>query len=221
MSLSIGSYNANYGTVQSSAAYSTSSLKNLDTVTDDKNSEISAETSSAAASSSSEDTVEISNQYTVDVDSLIEQNNQRIQDFTSKLMSMVTKQGEQSNLSLFGMNLTVTPQESAEAADSIAEGGEWSVNAVADRIMNMAYALSGGDESKLQTLKDAVLEGFKQAGFDSEDRSTMPAITGQTYDEILKRFDEWETTGMKTYDTNHASSSQSSKDSASSINIIV
>ena len=131
---------------------------------------------------------------------MIEQNNKRIADFTSQIMSMVTKQGEKSNLTLNGLNLTVTAEDAAKAKAAISEGGEWSVNAVADRIMNMAYALSGGDESKLSTLKDAVMKGFEQAGFDPKNRSTMPEITGKTYDEILKRFDDWEKNGMKTYE---------------------
>ncbi len=137
--------------------------------------------------------------YQIDVDALIEQNNKRIADFTSRIMSMVTRQGEKSNMSLFGLNLTVTDQDIEAAKESIAEGGEWSVNSVADRIMNMAYALSGGDESKLETLKNAVIRGFSQAGFDPDNRSTMPAITGDTYDEIMTRFDDWEENGMKTY----------------------
>lgn len=151
------------------------------------------------------DTVEISakttagSSFSVDVDSLIEQNNQRIQSFTSKLMSMVSKKGKTANAEVFGLKLNVTQQDINEAKASISEGGEWSVTAVSDRIMNMAYALSGGDESKLATLKDAVLKGFSEAGFDPSDRSSMPEITGQTYDEILNRFDDWEKNGIHPY----------------------
>jgi hypothetical protein len=161
------------------------------------------------------DTVEISgsqskeSDFNIDVDSLIEQNNQRMQDFTSKLMSMVTKKGETANANIFGLDLTVTQQDIDDAKAAISEGGEWSVDAVSDRIMNMAYALSGGDESKLSTLKDAVLKGFKEAGFDADNRSSMPQITGDTYDEILNRFDDWEKNGMKPYGQETSSASVS------------
>lgn len=155
---------------------------------------------SSAGAVNSAEKVAKGDSFEIDVNSLIEQNNKRIADFTSQIMSMVTKQGEKSNLTLNGLNLTVTAEDAAKAKAAISEGGEWSVNAVADRIMNMAYALSGGDESKLSTLKNAVMKGFEQAGFDPKNRSTMPEITGKTYDEILKRFDDWEKNGMKTYE---------------------
>ena len=156
--------------------------------------------------------------FKVDVDSLVEQNNQRMQDFTSKLMSMAVSKGQTANADIFGMKLEVTQQDIDDARASISEGGEWSVNAVADRIMNMAYALSGGDESKVSSLKDAVLEGFSQAGFDPDNRSSMPDITGDTYDEILSRFDDWEENGMKTYglDSDTSTGSSTSSVSASS-----
>ena len=155
---------------------------------------------SSAGAVDSAEKVAKGDSFEIDVNSLIEQNNKRIADFTSQIMSMVTKQGQKSNLTLNGLNLTVTAEDAAKAKAAISEGGEWSVNAVADRIMNMAYALSGGDESKLSTLKNAVMKGFEQAGFDPKNRSTMPQITGDTYDEILKRFDDWEKNGMKTYE---------------------
>ncbi|MGN1349561.1 MAG: hypothetical protein ACI4VM_01015 [Anaerovoracaceae bacterium] len=152
-----------------------------------------------------QDTVEVhgkghaGGEFRLDVDSLVQENNQRMQDFTAKLMSMVSKKGETANAKIFGLNLNVTQKDIEEAKASIEEGGQWSVGVVSDRIMNMAYALSGGDESKLSTLKNAVLEGFRQAGFDPDNRSSMPSITGETYDEILSRFDDWEKNGMKPY----------------------
>lgn len=172
----------------------------------------SAEASAAEKQGATSDKNVKSNNYKVDVDALIEENNQRIQNFQKMLMSMITKQGEKSNtafgnnstektfsVSIFGHNVNATQADIDAAKASIAEGGEWSVNAVADRIMNFAYALSGGDESKIQLLKDAALKGFYEAGFDPEDRSTMPEITGQTYDEVVSRFEDWEKNGMKTY----------------------
>ena len=122
---------------------------------------------SSAGAVNSAEKVAKGDSFEIDVNSLIEQNNKRIADFTSQIMSMVTKQGEKSNLTLNGLNLTVTAEDAAKAKAAISEGGEWSVNAVADRIMNMAYALSGGDESKLSTLKDAVMKGFDKMAQDA------------------------------------------------------
>lgn len=83
-----------------------------------------------------------------------------------------------------------TTPEGAQAA--IAEGGAYSVNAVADRIMTMATALAGDDQSKLQKMRDAVEEGFSQAGlaFKNATNSDLPQISKDTYTEIMSRFDK-------------------------------
>ena len=83
-----------------------------------------------------------------------------------------------------------TTPEGAQAA--IAEGGAYSVNAVADRIMTMATALAGDDQGKLQKMRDAVEKGFSQAGLDFKDatNSDLPQICKDTYTEVINRFDK-------------------------------
>lgn len=123
-------------------------------------------------------------------DELREMEAARVASFQKMLESMVTKQGQKSNTKMFGQNFTVGNAASADAAASIAEDGEWGVDAVATRIMNMAKALSGGDASKFDTLKDAVIKGFGAAQ-KAWGKEKMPSITGQTYDEVMSRFDDW------------------------------
>lgn len=122
--------------------------------------------------------------------------NDRIDSFNKMIQSMVVGQGQASNLTLFGQRLFVTPEQSAAAAKSIAPGGEYSVDSVAGRIFDMAKALSGGDPSKIKELRNAVEKGFKAAGVDFGQK--MPAITGQTHSEVMRRFDEWEQESSKT-----------------------
>lgn len=83
-----------------------------------------------------------------------------------------------------------TTPEAAQAA--ITEGGPYSVNAVADRIMNMATAIAGDDKDKLQKMRDAVEEGFSQAGsiFKEATTNDLPQICKDTYTEIMSRFDK-------------------------------
>ncbi len=126
---------------------------------------------------------------TVSVEELKEIATQQYSDFIDMLMSMVSKQGEQSNVSIMGMDLTVTEAQKAEAAASIAPGGEYSVDAVAGRIMDMAVALSGGDASKIEELREAVTAGFEAAGV--ELGGELPSISMDTYDEVMRRFDDW------------------------------
>lgn len=123
-------------------------------------------------------------------DDLMKMEEQRLESFQKLLQSMVAKQGEKSNLSLFGQNLNVTAANSANAAAAIAPGGEYSVDAVATRILDMAKALAGDDTSKVGMLKEAVQKGFKAAGVDLGGK--LPSICNDTYDEVMKRFDEWE-----------------------------
>lgn len=123
-------------------------------------------------------------------DQMMDMERQRMDSFTRMLQSMVTKQGQKSNLNLFGLDLTVSRADSNAAAASIAPGGEYSVDAVAGRILDMAKALSGGDPSKISELRTAVQKGFKAAGVDLGGK--LPSICNDTYDKVMKDFDEWE-----------------------------
>lgn len=82
-----------------------------------------------------------------------------------------------------------TTPEGALAA--ISPGGAYSVDAVADRIFDMAISMAGDDPEMLEKMRDAVIKGFKDAGveFKKTTGKGLPDISGQTYDEIMKRFD--------------------------------
>ncbi len=128
----------------------------------------------------------------IEINSLIADSEKRINDFKESIRKMIAKQGEKSNLKLFGKELKVSPEESEKAAKAIAEGGEYSVDAVSTRIMDMAMSLANGDDSKIGMLRDAVTKGFKAAGLEFDSDKGLPDICNKTYDEIMKRFDEWE-----------------------------
>lgn len=127
-----------------------------------------------------------------EINRLVADNEKRINDFKEMILRMIVNQGEKSNLTLMGEDLYVSVEDSQKAAEAIAEGGEYSVDAVATRIMDMAKLLSGGDKSKITLLRDAVKKGFEAAGMEFNDSKGLPDICNQTYDEIMKRFDEWE-----------------------------
>lgn len=118
---------------------------------------------------------------------------QRQKAFMDTIRSMLAQQGQTVNLTIMGLDLHVTEEQRAAAKASISEGGEYSIDAVAGRIMDMAKALSGGDPSKLSVLRDAVEKGFKGAAkVLGKKEDEMPQITKDTYTEVMKRFDEWE-----------------------------
>lgn len=70
----------------------------------------------------------------------------------------------------------------------------WSADATAERIYNFARTLAGGDNSKLETLRNAVEKGFAQAGaaFSKKyGQSGLPSICQDTYKKVMDMFDDW------------------------------
>lgn len=163
-----------------------------------------------AKKSQSTDTIEISEEGKkqasknkgLSVDELKAIHEQQMASFNNMLSNMLNSQVGLNNVAkgtqiqitkdLFS-KLNITPADSARAAQAISEDGEWGVNAVATRIMDMATALSGGDTSKLSVLRDAVEKGFAAA--EKQWGGKLPSISGDTHNEINNRFDYWEKYG--------------------------
>lgn len=83
---------------------------------------------------------------------------------------------------------TVDPATKAQAQADIAEDGYWGVNQTSDRIINFATALTGGDPSKIEEMRDAFIKGFEMAkkAWGGE----LPEISQQTYDAVMEKFDK-------------------------------
>lgn len=128
----------------------------------------------------------------IEINRLIADNEKRINDFKETIRNIIVKQGEQSNLTLSGQKLNVSVEDSQKAAESITDGGEYSVDSVATRIVDMAMSLSGGDKTKIPLLRDAVKKGFEAAGLEFNEGKGLPDICNKTYNEIMERFDKWE-----------------------------
>ena len=127
---------------------------------------------------------------------------QRIATLTSTISTLFQKQsvfGAKATSSKvefsyeFLSSLNVNAMTAQDATAAIADDGEWGVNAVATRIMDMAVALSGGDTQKASTLKAAMLKGFDEAGV-AWGRE-LPDISQRTKAELLTRFDYWQENG--------------------------
>ncbi|MCR5798999.1 MAG: hypothetical protein K6G69_02895 [Lachnospiraceae bacterium] len=84
---------------------------------------------------------------------------------------------------------TVDPATKAQAQADIAEDGYWGVNQTSDRILDFAKALSGGDPSKIEELRDAFKKGFEMATKTWGD--TLPDISQRTYEATMSKFDKW------------------------------
>ena len=123
--------------------------------------------------------------------SVLTENNAKLQGWLDEGIGKLAFGDMQIDSSQFGLPAVGTTPEEAEKA--VGEGGDYSVDAVAGRIFDMAKAIAGDDPEKLKAMQDAVEEGFKQAGLawkDTMGTDKMPQITQDTHDEINKRFDE-------------------------------
>jgi hypothetical protein len=76
-----------------------------------------------------------------------------------------------------------------EAAALIAEDGPLGIEAVSDRIVDFAIAISGGDKSKLPEIRGAIEEGFRQV---KNMLGDLPEISLRTHDLIMEKLDRWE-----------------------------
>ena len=86
-------------------------------------------------------------------------------------------------------DFTVDPATKAQAQADIAEDGYWGVEATSDRILDFAKALTGGDPSKIEEMREAFEKGFKQAT--QTWGGELPEISQKTYEATLAKFDAW------------------------------
>lgn len=185
MALNIGN---NYKTEAAAYEYQKNVSK---TATEDE-----AEANGTAAAGSSAvtkvDTFQKSNTYAVDRDKINAMKadlSNNVSAFKQMVQNLFKRQGTYSN-SAMGKLLNIDKSTQLKAQEAISEDGEWGVTKTADRILDFAKALSGGDPSKIAVLKNAVEKGFAAAG--KAWGGKMPDITQQTYKRVMDGFDAWE-----------------------------
>ena len=87
----------------------------------------------------------------------------------------------------------ISEAERAQAQELISEDGFFGVKQTTARIMDFAKALvgEGASDEQIEKMRAAVQKGFDEVarmfgGFDK-----LPDVSKQTYDAIMKAFDEW------------------------------
>ncbi len=115
--------------------------------------------------------------------------------FMQKMMGMIQGQATAAfqGMDIWSMissgQITVTPEEQAEAAESISEDGYWGVEQTATRIVDMAKALVGNDPDKADDMMAAIEKGFEAA--EKAWGGELPSITGDTKARIDELFAQW------------------------------
>lgn len=120
-----------------------------------------------------------------------EAHTQQLQNIVQQLM---TKQGQTYNAAndiwsfLASGNFTVDAATKEQAQKDIAEDGYWGVEQTSDRIIDFAKALTGGDPSKIEDMREAFKKGYKQA--EKTWGGELPEISKKTYDAVMEKFDK-------------------------------
>jgi hypothetical protein len=73
------------------------------------------------------------------------------------------------------------------------EGGYFSAEETAARILDFAVAITGGDPGLVDLMRDAVNAGFRQA--ERRFGGELPEISHQTLQAVMDGFDEWAEAG--------------------------
>ena len=120
---------------------------------------------------------------------------ERVDSFRRMIETLLNRQAETQGLAN-GWSLRdieITDEMRAEAQSMIDEGGYFSVEATAGRILDFAVALTGGDPARIDLMRDAVERAFRQAErmFGGE----LPDISHQTLEAVRNGFNEWAEAG--------------------------
>ena len=105
--------------------------------------------------------------------------------------------GGQGFWAIRAKGIKLSEADRAQAQELISEDGFFGVKQTTARIMDFAKALvgEGASEKQIDNMRAAVQKGFDEVarmfgGFDK-----LPDVTKQTYESIMKAFDDWKTGG--------------------------
>lgn len=133
-----------------------------------------------------------------------EEHTKQLQNIVQQLM---TKQGQTFNIAngdmwkfLASGKFEVDEATKLQAQEDVSEDGYWGVKQTSNRILDFATALTGGDPSKIEEMREAFKKGYKQA--EKTWGGELPDISKQTYDAVMAGFDKMAEDAAKTTATN-------------------
>lgn len=134
-----------------------------------------------------------------DLANMLEESERKAQAIIDLIRPLVEQQGLNfAKVASGEQRLTADPADIEAAQAAIAEGGEFSVQKTAERILSFAKAAIGDDPSKLDAIRAAVEKGFQEA--QQMLGGTLPDISQKTYAMIQGEFDRWKNEGIPSGD---------------------
>ncbi len=89
-------------------------------------------------------------------------------------------------------------QAVAPTGSDISQSSDWGVDAVSDRILQFAAAVSSGDRTSYGALKSAIDKGFQQAS--KALGGELYGVSQETYKEVIRKLDAWKDDETKSRD---------------------
>lgn len=123
---------------------------------------------------------------------------ERLSQLRGIVEQLITKQGtavnnaniwNQFRQGVLDGTIEIDETTAAQAAEDISEDGYWGVKQTSERILDFAKALTGGDSSKAEEMRDAIKKGFDAAAKLWGDE--LPEISKKTYEAVMKGIDDW------------------------------
>ncbi len=125
-----------------------------------------------------------------EINRLWEEANRATQHLRDLVAELLRSQGKTFEDVLSGKEeLVVDEKTRAAAAEAISENGECGVQAVSDRIVAFAKAISNDNPEMYDKLMSAIDEGFAQA--EKAFGGQLPEICQKTREEIGRKMEEW------------------------------
>ncbi|MCL2084357.1 MAG: hypothetical protein FWH06_03750 [Oscillospiraceae bacterium] len=125
-----------------------------------------------------------------------EKASQALRDMVEKLLGTQSGDGQafwaiRANPGAY--NIEVDPETAAKAEEMIGEDGFYGVAKTTDRIIEFARALAGdsADEKTIENMRSGAQKGFDKVARIFGGWDKLPEVTKQTYDAVMKAFDDW------------------------------
>lgn len=135
-----------------------------------------------------------------DLQALLEESDRKAQEIINLIKPLVEQQGLDISKVVSGQQkINASPEAIKAAQAAVAEGGEFSVQKTAERILSFAKAAIGDDPAKLEKITAAVEQGFKEAA--DILGGSLPDISKQTLEAIRTEFARWKSDGIPSGDT--------------------
>ena len=126
------------------------------------------------------------------VSQMMRDSQQQVESFRRMIETLFERQGITAREAIGIMqsgDFVVSDEVRAAAQEAISEDGYFGVARTAERIVGFAQAISGGDPSRIEELRDAVQRAFDSVAdmFGGE----LPEISQQTWEAVMQGFDDW------------------------------